>query len=481
MRIPPVDPASPLPLEDGRFVLPRPIMRIPRDRSRPASLGLVLLLGACSTYPDRTAEPFRDFQRGHLGGALAGYADEDEVGSEFLSGAEAGMVAFTAGDWSRAQNELGMAAAEAQDIEGRALANPERLGETLASWAVNDTARSYEGEGFERVYVHALLAQTYLAQGLLEDAGVEARRANELLESEEELYDTRYRAGGLGHFMSALVYELMGEPDQAFIDYRRMEEKGLGAQLAGSALVRLASQLHRDDTTLLVGRHGPELVRPRGAANVVVIAGVGLGPYKVEGRLPIPTRDGLIPIAVPDYEFRTQLVRGLRLVDLESGAGVLTERLEDVSNVASRNLKHRIAWITSKSVARGVLKREVSKALRHHFGELGFLVGNLYAFFSERADLRCWRTLPDTWQACRLFVPPGVRSFHLEALGGQSRYLGSFALDPGETLLVFARTVGTRLHAHVVGGRPVLAGDDSMPFVLPNAELLTTPSTPSTR
>lgn len=424
-----------------------------------AVLALGSVLGsACASYTERTSGPLRDFQGGHFEAALAEYSDADEIGSEFLSGAEAGTVALTAGRWDDALLYFGRAVAAVHAIEERALIGPVALGETLASWALNDSARTYEGEGFERVYVHCGLAMAYLAQGKVDDVYVEARLANRLLETEEQLYATKYEAGGWGHLISAVTYELIGEPDQAFIDYQRMAEKGVGTALAGRALVRLARQLGRqDELERLEAEHGPDPERQPDAASIVVLAGIGLGPYKVESGLALPTPDGLIQMAVPGYAERPQPVSGLRLVEETCSATVLTDIVEHVTQIARENLEDRLAWIAAKSIARGLLKREITKALEEEYDWSGRLAGDLFLFLSERADLRAWLTLPDSFQACRMFVPPGVRGFRLEALGGESLELGTFELEPGETLLVFARTLGPRLHAHVIGGQPIEA------------------------
>lgn len=410
----------------------------------------------CASYTERTSSALHDFQGGHFEAALAAYSDADEVGSEFLSGAEAGTVALVAGAWEKALQHYGRAVAAARDIEERALVGPAALGETLASWALNDSARTYQGEGFERVYVHTGLAMAYLALGKIDDVYVEARLSNRLLESEEELYETKYEAGGWGHLLSAVTYELIGEPDQAYIDYQRMEEKGVGTALAGRALVRLARQLGREDERArFEEKHGPDVERPAGAASIVVLAGIGLGPYKVESGLALPTPDGLIKMAVPGYARRPQQVSGLRLYEGTSGTTLLTDMVEHVTRIAEENLEDRLGWIAAKSIARGLLKRELTKQLEEEYDWGGRLAGDLFLWFSERADLRAWLTLPDSYQACRMFVPPGVRSLRLEALGGELVELGRFELEPGETLLIFARTLGTRLHAHVIGGKPV--------------------------
>jgi len=106
----------------------------------------LLGLAACATYTERTTKPLRDFQSGQFAAAREAYADPETTGSVFLAGAEAGTVALTAGDWSLALEHYHHAAAEVEELEGRALAGPERFGEALASWAINDSARAYQGE-----------------------------------------------------------------------------------------------------------------------------------------------------------------------------------------------------------------------------------------------------------------------------------------------------------------------------------------------
>jgi hypothetical protein len=220
--------------------------------------------------------------------------------------------------------------------------------------------------------------------------------------------------------------------------------------------VRLANELGREDELpRLEEEYGPDVGRPEGAATVVVLAGVGLGPFKIEGVLTLPTPDGLFQMAVPSYRERPQPVEALRLVEQASQASVRTDLVERVTKVAVENLEDRLLWIGAKSVARGLLKRELTKALEEEHDWAGRLAGDLFTLVTERADLRAWLTLPDSYQACRLFVPPGVHGFTLEAIGGQSVELGSYELEPGETLLVFARTLGTQVHAHVIGGNPV--------------------------
>ena len=106
---------------------------------------------------------------------------------------------------------------------------------------------------------------------------------------------------------------------------------------------------------------------------------------------------------------------------------------------------------------RAFLKHELTAQLGDQYEVWGWFAGNLFTLMSERADLRSWSTLPDTWQAGRAFLVPGVHELILTAIGGETARLGRFELEPGETMFVIVRTMGRRVYAHVLGGRAMPA------------------------
>jgi hypothetical protein len=430
---------------------------------------LAALVASCASYTHKTMAPLRQYEQGDFEGAGRAFSDPAVVGSPFLRGAEAGTVALTAGEWERAQEHFDSAADAVRELEDRALLGAEQLGEEMATLLINESASAYRGEGYERVQLHAALAMTYMARGDLDGVYVEARRANQLLENEEELYEKQYAAGGLGHFVSATTYELQHRFDEAFIDYRRMDEKGVGTEIAGKAMLRIATRLRYDDMLPdLRERYGDPTEIPEDAATIVVIAGVGLGPYKVEETVSLPTRSGLAQISVPAFVSRPQAVAALQL-HVDGGAPLETSVIESVSTVARENLHDRMAWLALRTTARAAAKLIATDALsdhlRHEHGEgaaaLGWLAGSIFTAVTERADTRAWLTLPDSWQAARLFVAPGEHELELEAVGGERRSLGRLRLEPGETVIVLARTLGTSLYAHTIGGERLDAPDPS--------------------
>jgi hypothetical protein len=418
-----------------------------------AAAALALLVVSCASYPDRTRHALADFQRGQLTQARAAYQKPSTTHAPFLAGAEAGTVALAAGDWDGAIQDLGAAAKVVEETERSALISPESLGETLLTWTLSESAQAYQGEGYERVLVHAGLAIAYLAKGSLEDTRVEVRQSNALLESEEKLYAKEYKAGGFGHFLSAVAYELDGQPDDAWIDYQRMWAKGVGTELAGRALARLAKKMHREDEL------DPEVAKlgdessTADAANIVVLAGIGLGPFKHAITIPIPTPSGLLQWSVPAYESRPQPISGVEISVVGGDRSVRTAVVEDIGKVAKENLEDRIAWLIAKSTVRAFLKRELTHHLEEQGGLWGRLVGDVFTFVTEQADLRGWETLPDTWQAARVFLPAGSHDLHVKALGGEELDLGTFELTPGETMFVIVRTVDAKMYAYPVGGR----------------------------
>jgi len=93
----------------------------------------------------------------------------------------------------------------------------------------------------------------------------------------------------------------------------------------------------------------------------------------------------------------------------------------------------------------------------------------------ERADLRSWLTLPNAWHAARLRLPAGLHSLELSSLGGGYSPLGTYDLEPGETLIVLARSFDQQLFAHVLGGRridlPTPADLGDSPATTPDPQL----------
>ncbi len=423
-----------------------------------AAVCLGVAATSCASYNDKISGPLSAFERGDFATAQQGFSNPDTTGSAFLSGAEAGMAAFADGNFTDALGHFHQALAAYESIDDRGTLGINNLRESIATAVINDSQSAYDGEGYERVMLHAMLGMSYLAQGRAEDVLVEARRVDELLTTEEELYETEYGAGGIGHLLSALAYELMGKPGEAYIDYQRLADKGMGGGLVSGALLRLAESIGRhNDLEALVEEYGEEPEIPPDWPSVVVVAGLGMGPGKEETKITLPIKDGVFSMAVPKFSAGRAMTSALELRFPETETRVRTALVEDVSRVAKQNLDDRIALVAARSAARGLAKRQLADQMRDNkHGQALGLAADLFTIFSERADLRAWRTLPDQWTAARAFVAPNEPvAIQLAEVGGAVVQLGTFNLVEGETMFILARALDSGLVAHVVGGELV--------------------------
>src|SRR5262249_26564908 len=153
-------------------------------------------------------------------------------------------------------------------------------------------------------------------------------------------------------------------------------------ELAENALVRISKTTHRETDVSEEAAKRAEADTIPDAATVVVIAGIGVGPYKQPIIIPIPTPDGLLQWSVPSYTMRPQPVSGLEVSVPGCQRTVQTVVIEDIGRVAKENLDDRLAWLVAKSTVRAFLKRELTKKLEDEWGLLGRALGDAFTFFT---------------------------------------------------------------------------------------------------
>ncbi len=303
------------------------------------------------------------------------------------------------------------------------------LSREFASYLTNDYVLEYAGEDFERAMIHLMSALAYLDEGDPEEALVECRRMDSLLTLYNDKYEEKniYKEDAFGRYLSGILREGDGDPDGAFIDYKKaLQTYGEYGEYYGlNAPESLKADLFR--TAALAGRESdaeemlPDYPFPSeqedwtSLGQVVWIHLKGRVPEKQEDRISIHTPHGPLTIAFPRFA-RPDLPETEPVLILKSESEetirVNADLVSDVGAIAVKNLEDRRVRITAKAIARAAAKqaviREVAKNDDKEMQRMVENILNLFNLLLEHADLRSWQSLPGQVYMARSFLPPGV-------------------------------------------------------------------------
>ncbi len=427
---------------------------------RSAILGLALILVCCGcsslqNYTLRSAPARASAASGDYQTALSVFPDSDARGAnEILIRLERAMILQDMGRFEESSREFEMASDRITEHEEKAVISASQTFAQAGTLLINEQVMTYEGEDFETIMLHTLNILNYLMLGDLEGARVEVRRAYSRQKAlrekhEKELAQASQQSDSAGweqslesgdsqgyarlkeraatvrsvyqnafaSYLSALVYELHGELDEAYIDVKdahRANPEALGIR---ADLVRLSRVLgYRDDAQRWEGMFGRQALPPRDAVDVFVVFSHGQAPVREPVTLPIPIRGGMVFASLPVYRFIPSGVSGA--VVSAGDERMETSTVCDVDAMAARNLLDRFPLLFAKQVARSYLKARSVSAMERHHGAAGALLGVLFSAVTEQADLRTWSMLPKQVQTARLFVPPHTPAVTLHAAPG---------------------------------------------------------------
>ncbi|MBI1920273.1 MAG: hypothetical protein HYS23_04235 [Geobacter sp.] len=458
---------------------------------------LLLLLCGCSAtstfkpYPGKIRPLLLDLQVGRPIDLTQRLLYECQGNDSILYLMERGRVAQITGqyDVSLGAFRAGMEAITAKD--NRAVVSASKIGAQAAAVAINDNAIPYEGDGYERVFLHHYQAINYLEKKDLSSAGVEIRRANaeqeeslrrheadlELVQKETEDRGAEGRfadassqiyqhyaqldevAGKVKNsfqnaytfYLSGIVYELNGEPNDAYIDYKKALEIFPENRYLQQDVLRLAGRLHMDDELAELRRRfdaygSTSAAPPKDAGELIVLFEDGLVPHKEEVKIPLPVPGGgFFAVAFPIYNVGWSSPARLTISDYESMLGE-TEPICDVRALAVRALKEKVPAMTLRQILRGGAKAATTAKMKNDLGPLGELTSTIWNIVSENADLRSWLTLPDNAQIFRAPVSSGPHRLVLTYEGVAAPVLVDVDVrKKGKTILRVVR-IGNRFY-----------------------------------
>jgi hypothetical protein len=367
------------------------------------------------------------------------------------------MILADMGKPNESNAEFDRALGQIKDFERRATVSATEVAAGAGSLLLNDKVLEYQGEGFEKVLIHAFKARNYLMLGKEEEARVEILNANRRQDEERKRHQDLIDAakndeagqkavnfGALSSeidkqfapsadilrrldnvyqnpfatYMSAVVYELNNEFDDAFIDLKKAYQMTHHPVVAAD-LRRVAAKAHRQDELPALGLSAQAGVSAGG--NTLVIIGNGVAPERVELKFPIPTPNGVLFAAVP---ITRAVPTNLSEVEvLGSNGEVLgrTHMMVDVEAMAVRNLRDHYPAILIRQAIRLAAKGGAAAAAKSQAGggtaALAVdIFSTLFNAVTEQADLRAWYALPRSIHVARVNLPAGTQQLKLRLL-----------------------------------------------------------------
>jgi len=224
-----------------------------------------------------------------------------------------------------------------------ALQDAERLAEELwtisvsreaSTFLVSEYAQEYGGEDFEKAMINVVSAVDYLLMGKPDEALVECRRLDEKLTLYNDKYAKKnvYKEDAFGRYLSGIIYESRGMLNDAYIDYRKAYEAYLDYKEYYNTpvpmplkrdLMRLARKFGFDDDLMQYrksfrGVSVPLHKEVENKGRLVLIQFDGLSPRKIQDKVMIATRAGPITLAFPRFVTSRPVTSGASLAAVSS-------------------------------------------------------------------------------------------------------------------------------------------------------------------
>jgi hypothetical protein len=410
--------------------------------------GFFFLLSACASYTDDMKMVQTSFRSGQYGEALQKLEEsplKEQTRNRLLYLLERAMILDRQGQRDDARKLLLRADRIVDELYTTSVSK------AAATFVFNDAAQDYPGEDYEKVAIHTMLAHSFIEDGDLKAARVEAARINTRLNEINGFYEenkNRYKEDAYARYLAGIIYESLGEYDSAIVDYRaalKVYEGDYSKIFATRAPDHLVVALYR----LLVKRgrgdeakelkknyqlQGQKLDTKESLGEIVVLHELGEIASKEKSEFVYPIGSEIVRFSFPVIR-RVKNSYGRTGVQLNSDASEPSDLAQNFDMIARETLEDRRGRIIAKSLARLVLKSQMTQKAQKEFGAIGWLAGNIYGAVTETADTRSWTLLPAAIKVTRLQVKPGNYDLTIFNDGKTSR-VRKVSIKAGEVQIV---------------------------------------------
>jgi hypothetical protein len=258
-------------------------------------------------------------------------------------------------------------------------------------------------------------------------------------------------------YLSGMLWEADGEPNSAYIDYKRALEIFPDNTYLQQDVLRLAVSLGMSDDLIRFeqrfGKYSNTV--DSNAGQVVILFEQGIINPKVEVKLNLPIFSTsrtynrgrsynsaysvkFFSFALPVY--RDNLTPTIPLVTSINGVIYQSEEIVRLQSLAAKNLKDQLPILVTRQALRLIAKEQVRRETAKN-SQLANIFVSIYNLASEKADTRSWSSLPSNVQILKVDLPVGEHQLQLLVQGKQE--LVKVRVNPNRITLINLKSFGT--------------------------------------
>jgi len=324
---------------------------------------------------------------------------------------------------------------------------------------LNPKVKPFKPEDFESVLLHYYQALNYIDLLKYDDAVVECRRMNILLQKINDKtkdHKPKYQRDAFAHCLMGLIYEARGKYNDAFIAYRNAYEiykEDYGRYFKMSVPEQLKLDMlrtaHFSGLYDLRAEYEKEFGmkykhKAKEKRELVLFWETGWSPYKEEWSINFysTNRNGMFVLYNEElglnFAFYTQNlsanergglsnINSLRVAFPKfverkpvfeeawisnNGVRQSLEEAENINEIAFKSLRDRMMRELGNALLRLAVRKGIEMAVREQDQSVGALVG-LVSSFAEQADTRYWPALPYSIHYTRVPLKEGQNSIEM--------------------------------------------------------------------
>lgn len=390
--------------------------------------------------------------------SLKTYSEKTPQKMNMLSNMEYGELLRLNKQYSESNDAYLKADEEVKKWEEKSAINPEKFFSNLAAALFTESAKIYEGQDYEKVWLTTRLAMNKIAMGDFDGARVDIKRTHErealianFRSKELQAAEDEAKAKGvdvknkeingypvetindpevlklkngyqnaLSHYLAGFLYESLNEPSLAAPGYRKAIELKPETKILEEGLNGL------DTRTSFTHKKKQKMT------DVLIVLETGLAPERKSNdfSIMVPSANGTIAQANMSYPVidpsQTALMQSVEL----DGSTVVIDDVVDSNIMARRALKDEMPSITLRNTTRMIAKEVAKGALsRTGFGGILDMISNQKG--PTAAD-RMWHMLPERVYIARTYLSPGQHNLNIKETGQRISFQvdGQYAIVP---------------------------------------------------